>query len=150
ADQEVDVLALDFESGRRQGSSGLVAAVVTVDQSLALVAGDRHLIGQRALRRPGSERLARDLPGAIILALEIGNEDVGPLGGPGPGTGRKENDQTKQAERTLHEWVLSATAGVVVSTRRRRNMAGHFQERLLSVSSSTAPRITKPRTTICV
>src|SRR5262249_6465686 len=80
ADQEGDVLPVDREGRRGQRAGRSVATVVAVDQAFALEAADRHLVGQRARRGALAERLAGGLPGAVVWALEVGEDNVGLLG----------------------------------------------------------------------
>src|SRR5207249_6321495 len=82
ADEEVEVVALDLELGRSERADGGVAAAEAVDEPLAEEAGDRHLARQRALRRPGAEGSAGGGPaGGVGVALEVGEEEVGTIGG---------------------------------------------------------------------
>ncbi len=75
ADQEADVAALDREVRRRERADGVVAVDPAVHQPLALEAGHRLLAGQRAVDRPRAEGLAGHLPVAVVLALEVGEND---------------------------------------------------------------------------
>src|SRR5262249_28299500 len=76
ADEEVDECSLNLELLRGESTSAIVAAVVGVRQTFAEKAGYRHLVGQRAARRPGAKCSAGGFPVVIGLALEVGDEDV--------------------------------------------------------------------------
>lgn len=86
------------------------------------IAGDVHLARQRALRGAGAEGRPGHRPVAVVLALEVGDEDV-LLRGRGVTRQREQ-----QEEQQFHSEIPF----------------------LLSLSSSTAPRMTRPSTTFCL
>ena len=93
ADEELDVVPLDGELGRGELARRLVAAEERVDESLAFETGDLHLAAERALGRGRAERLAFDLPVAVVRRLEIVDQDVV------VGAGRRRHRKCEKRER---------------------------------------------------
>ena len=63
--------------GEMSAAGGPVAAGEGIDEAPALEALDGHLARQRAPRRAAAEGRALDRPGAVVVALEVGDHDVG-------------------------------------------------------------------------
>src|SRR5205823_6284462 len=97
ADEEAEELALDGELRRGEPSGAAVAAGEAVDEPLAEETLDRHLAGQRPLRGALAERAALDLPVAVGVALEVRDEQVGPVAGQGEG-----GEEQQDGERVAH------------------------------------------------
>src|SRR5204862_5348924 len=88
-----------------------------VDEPLAEEAIDVHLPRQGAAGRAGAERGAGGLPVAVGVALEVGDEDIRPVGG-GSEDGQEEREE--EAHRRLRErWrpVVPAAAPAATGSR---------------------------------
>ena len=77
--EEADRPSIDRERRGREHAGGPVAAGERVDEPAALEALDGHLARQGAPRRPAAEGGALGDPPAVVVALEIGEDDVGGL-----------------------------------------------------------------------
>ena len=75
---------------KRLNNSARLLCIPEIDEAFALVAADPHLARQRAAGRPGAEGLARRLPVAVGLALEVSDDDI--LGGEGADRRRQNRD----------------------------------------------------------
>ena len=76
-DQEGELLALNGECRRSERAGGFVAAVKAVDQAVAEVAADFHLVRQRALCGARPKCLAGGFPVTVVISLEVGKDDIG-------------------------------------------------------------------------
>src|SRR6266550_146773 len=81
ADEEGDVVAVDDECGRGERAAGAVAVEKRVDQAAAEKAIDLLLVGKGSVGGCFAERLAGDCPAGVVVAFEIGEEDI--IGGEG-------------------------------------------------------------------
>ncbi len=80
ADEEVDRPAIDRECRRGQRTNGPIATEEGIDESPALESLHGHLVRQGCVCGPSTEGRALDFPGAVVRALEVGDQDVGRLG----------------------------------------------------------------------
>lgn len=76
-DEGVQVRPLDDERRAGEPAGGVVAPDVAAGQAPAEVALDGHLVRQGAERGGRAEGRAGNGPGGVILALEVGQDDVG-------------------------------------------------------------------------
>ena len=91
-DEEVDVFSFDGERWRSQRAGGAVSLAESIHQPFAEVAGDLVPRIHVGLGGPVSECFAGDLPVAVAVALEVGDEDV--FGGD-TGSGEEEEARAK-------------------------------------------------------
>lgn len=76
ADEEVEVVEFDLKKGREEVAGGFVAMGEGVDEALALEAGDSVLGAVFSGGGCFAEGGAGDEPIAVVLAFEVGDDDV--------------------------------------------------------------------------
>ena len=129
ADEDVQVPPLDRERWRGERARGVVAADERVDQAAAFEALDVHLPGERPPRRGCPEGRADGRPPGVVVGLEVGDDEVGAVGGGGGCRDQGEQDGDRSHGRSPEVSGISSRHGFVggagVSVRPIAFLGGH-------------------------